>query len=521
MAISGKYFRHRLYSRIRHARKLPSFLTDVAGVLDSTASAKTVTPKRTTNTKAEALVVMGSQPANGATLTIGNFTYTFKTTLTEVKASKTLTNDGTDVTALDTVTIGGQVYTFKSALTEVKATGTLTNDGSNVTDGDTVTIDGVVYTFQSSLTNVAGHIKIGASNTATMTNLFHGINASGGTAGTDYAAANVAHTTVVATNPSGTTVVLTAKTAGTAGNAIATTEASTHLSFGAATLAGGVAAVANEVLRGVSATASMTALYEAINAGANVGVDYSTGTVANAYVTATNPTASTVVATAILPGTAGNAIAISESSSHLSWAGAATVLSGGVAAVAYEVLRGADAAASLANIIKAINDSGTEGTHYSTGTLVHDKVVASAATNDLLLTAADVANVIPGMSVALSKSSAALTLPTLAQLDGPLWTATAHGFNDGEGPVRLTNSGGALPTGSITTDLYVHVVDTNTIALATSLEALRKGNFIRTTSDGTGTHSVTRTVTDAGIFDTLKRNKPRTVEAATDIDSLV
>lgn len=119
------------------------------------------------------------------------------------------------------------------------AAGTLTNDGTNITDGDTVTIDGTVYTFQDTLTNVAGHVKKGASNTASMTNLFHAINASGGTVGTDYATACVAHSTVKATNPTGTTVVVTALASGTAGNSIATTELSSHLSWGAATLASG------------------------------------------------------------------------------------------------------------------------------------------------------------------------------------------------------------------------------------------------------------------------------------------
>ncbi len=122
----------------------------------------------------------------------------------------------------------------------VKATGTLTGDSTNVTNGDTVTIGSKVYTFQSTLTNVDGHVKIGGSAAATLTNLFRAINASGGTPGTDYAAATVANTQVVATNPTGTTVVVTALAAGTAYNSVATTEASTHLSWGAATLTGGV-----------------------------------------------------------------------------------------------------------------------------------------------------------------------------------------------------------------------------------------------------------------------------------------
>ena len=124
------------------------------------------------------------------------------------------------------------------------ATGTLTNDGTNVSNGDTVTIGTKVYTFQTTLTNVDGNVHIGASNTASMTNLFHAINATGGTPGTDYATAMTANTQVTATNPTGTTVVVTAITSGTAGDNIASTETSSHLSWGAATLTGGTVTAA-------------------------------------------------------------------------------------------------------------------------------------------------------------------------------------------------------------------------------------------------------------------------------------
>jgi hypothetical protein len=124
------------------------------------------------------------------------------------------------------------------------ATGTLTGDGTVVSDTETVTIGLKVYTFQTTLTNVDGHVKIVAGNAAaTLTNLFHAINATGGVPGTDYALATTANTLVTATNPTATTVVATAIAKGTVGNAIATTETSTHLSWGAATLAGGTQAV--------------------------------------------------------------------------------------------------------------------------------------------------------------------------------------------------------------------------------------------------------------------------------------
>lgn len=123
----------------------------------------------------------------------------------------------------------------------VSATGTLTSSGVNVSNGDTVTIGAKMYTFQTVLTNVDGNVLIGASATASMTNLFNAINdTGGGTPGTDYAAAMTPHPTVTATNPSATTVVVTAVTAGIGGNSIATTEVAATLAWGAITLTGGV-----------------------------------------------------------------------------------------------------------------------------------------------------------------------------------------------------------------------------------------------------------------------------------------
>lgn len=150
----------------------------------------------------------------------------------------------------------------------VKAVKTLTGTGTNVANGDTVTIGGVVYTFQTTLTNVRGNVKIGASAAASLTNLFRAINASGGTPGTDYAAANVAHPHFVATNPTATTVVITAKTAGLAATSIVTAESSAQLSW-ANTTAGvnGTPASAGDMMfdgtnfyfaNGTLTTASMT-----------------------------------------------------------------------------------------------------------------------------------------------------------------------------------------------------------------------------------------------------------------------
>lgn len=123
----------------------------------------------------------------------------------------------------------------------VKATGTLTTS-TQPSDTNTITIGSNVYTLQSSLTNVAGHVKIAASEVLTLVNLKNAINGTGGTPGTDYAAATVAHPTVEATASATHTVSIRALTAGSAGNAIATTDTLTAGGdgFAAVTLTGGV-----------------------------------------------------------------------------------------------------------------------------------------------------------------------------------------------------------------------------------------------------------------------------------------
>lgn len=71
------------------------------------------------------------------------------------------------------------------------------------------------------------------------------------------------------------------------------------------------------------------------------------------------------------------------------------------------------------------------------------------------------------------------------------FTQSSHGFLTGDGPIRLTNSGGALPTGTaIGTDYYVYVVDANTFKLATTRAlAVSGAPDVTISSDGSGTHT--------------------------------
>jgi hypothetical protein len=69
-----------------------------------------------------------------------------------------------------------------------------------------------------------------------------------------------------------------------------------------------------------------------------------------------------------------------------------------------------------------------------------------------------------------------------------IWTSTAHGLLVDQ-KVRLTNSGGALPTGFLPfTDYWV--IAANLAANTFQLSASKGGATVNATTDGTGTHTV-------------------------------
>lgn len=122
------------------------------------------------------------------------------------------------------------------------ATGTLTASGQPVAN-DTVTLGTVTYTFKASVGATANDILLGADATDALTNLAAAVNADG-EPGVQYGTATVQNPQVEAgdVDTSGlptVTLGFTARFGGTGGNSIATTEASSHLSFGSGTLTGG------------------------------------------------------------------------------------------------------------------------------------------------------------------------------------------------------------------------------------------------------------------------------------------
>lgn len=155
---------------------------------------------------------------------------------------------------------------------------------------------------------------------------------------------------------------------------------------------------------GTTADTTMGNLIKAINATGTPGTEYFAGTLIHPTVSAGALAAHAFTATAKTVGTGGNSIAIAEASIHLSWAGGAVLLSGGVAAIANEVKIGVDAATTLDNVKAAINLSGTAGTEYSTGTVANASVDATTNTNTTQLFTAKTAGT-AGNAIVFTESS--------------------------------------------------------------------------------------------------------------------
>ncbi len=104
----------------------------------------------------------------------------------------------------------------------VAAQGTLTIDTKPIA-GDTMTVDTKVYTFKDTITAADGDVFIGATLATAQANIVAAFNLTG-VAGTDYGSGMTYHPTVSIAAFAADDAVLTAKTGGTAGNSIATTE---------------------------------------------------------------------------------------------------------------------------------------------------------------------------------------------------------------------------------------------------------------------------------------------------------
>ncbi len=107
-----------------------------------------------------------------------------------------------------------------------------------------------------------------------------------------------------------------------------------------------------------------------------------------------------------------------------------------------------------------------------------------------------------GLVTALNAVVGANYLASFAPLTGVSFTftvtnadeifhAVAHGLKTGDGPVQVSNSGGALPSGlTAVTDYWVIRIDADTFYLATSLALALAGTNLLLAGDGTGTQTL-------------------------------
>lgn len=81
---------------------------------------------------------------------------------------------------------------------------------------------------------------------------------------------------------------------------------------------------------------------------------------------------------------------------------------------------------------------------------------------------------------------------------GNILSKVAHTLQTGDGPFQGTNSGGALPAGMNTlTDYWIIRLDADTFSIATSLANAIAGTAVPLSDAGTGTHTLSDTVTTA------------------------
>lgn len=170
--------------------------------------------------------------------------------------------------------------------------------------------------------------------------------------------------------------------------------------------------VADEILIGASKEASATNLKQTVNKEGTEGTTYSTGTAENPHVSASVASA-VVTLTARRAGVWGNSIVVVTDGARLTDTNLGSGAAGGkgdiaaglitivtnpteddttvIGTVTYRwkdkltgaknhVKIGASKAESAKNLRKAINDEGTEGSHYGSGTEVHPRVEAMADT---------------------------------------------------------------------------------------------------------------------------------------------
>jgi len=327
----------------------------------------------------------------------------------------------------------------------VAAQGTLTIV-EPVTDADTFTLDAKVYTLQTALTDVDGNIAIGANEAATKLNIVAAINRTG-TPGTDYAGAMTIHPTISAAAFSVDACVLTAKTKGTAGNALVSTETFTDVGnvFDAATLGTTTAGVQPDtvtvdarvytwqdvltnvdgnILIGATVAASQANFVAAINRELGYGSVYADATTLHATVSIGDFAANAAILTAKTGGTGGDSIATTETFATGTNIFDAATLGTTVAGLAADTVTIGASTYTFVDVDAGLSDEVFIGASLATAQAALVVAVASNASATLAAFAADAA--IATAIVAGTAGNAVVSTETFAGGTN-VWDATTLG----------------------------------------------------------------------------------------------
>jgi hypothetical protein len=400
------------------------------------------------------------------------------------------TSSGAMVAGTHAVTVFTGTGNFQEG---VKASGVLTSDGVQVTAGSTVVVADVTYTFVAfgeEATNgaTACDVPLGATAQGTMDNLYNSLKY---------------NPKVDVVKTSALVITVTAKSVGTAGNSYAKTEDDAHLDWDGVgnVLTGGVAAdtvtigstvytakttpgAAYDFAIGADLEASLVNLANAIS-----GESSYAGTVAHTQVVVAAYDATTITLRGRVPGTSLNTVATTETCANASFpdttlgggtgasdagvtTAAATITIGttvytvvdelsenyGASPVAYQVVKGANEAAMIANLKLAINGTGIAGTNYSTGTLVHPLVRCTASDATTLT----VKGIVPGISLNAT--------PTTTTMANTAWADTTLGGGTGASDAGIATTTATITVGTRTytfvTELTETILGTTTGAIA-------------------------------------------------------
>lgn len=431
------------------------------------------------------------------------------------------------------------LFAFTTSIA-VKASNVFTFTG-NPTNGETVSIGSQVYAFKTSL-SVADDILIGASSDDTKDNLIAAINNAAGE-GSTYGTGTAENSDVVAVSGGVDIMDVTAKLFGVIPNEVTTVDATTDADWDTVTLEGGLDSEISKTdhelnlddgpFRLSNSGGSLPTglavdtdyfVVEVVDQdkfkfGLSVGADpeqaEDAGTGTHSYARFVEFTSSVAVEAANVFTFTGN-----PTNGETTSIGNQAYTFKTVLLNANDILIGAGSDNTKDNLIAAINNAAGEGSTYGTGTIENSDVVAVSGGTDIMDVTAKLFGVV-GNSISTVDDTADADWDTATLTSGAdsKITRVAHGLLLEDGPFRVFNSGGALPTGlSVDTDYFVvEVVDVDNIKFGLS----RNSDPENTEDAGTGTHRYARCDDDDScIHDLLRKNTSERIILASDIDDL-